>query len=100
MKYPGKIITDKLKRDLTSKCGEERRKLMKNSSLPSIVNRNSTACADIVIVAYILYVRVYGMHACECMHVMYMLHAWCSCSVHVTCMYFAYYVHVACMVFM
>ena len=28
-----------------------------------LVNGNSTACADIVIVAYILYVRGYGMHA-------------------------------------
>ncbi len=28
---PGKITTDRLKRDLTSKCGKERRKMKKKS---------------------------------------------------------------------
>lgn len=52
MKFAGTTI-DKLKRDLTSKCGEERRKLLKET----VVNLNNK-----LLIAHILYLHDVYIH--------------------------------------
>ena len=47
MKFKGQITSEKLKRDLTSKCGEERRKMEKKCSNSNMdkVTVSATTCS-------------------------------------------------------